>query len=63
MKTQEEFTREYCERSKMSEAELLGRRRVLRCYCGDLICEGWACVPLDMIECHMKTDGQPPSEP
>jgi hypothetical protein len=60
MITKAEFTRQYCERSKISETELLGRRVILRCHCGDPTCQGWACVPLDMVEWHKKTDGRKP---
>jgi hypothetical protein len=63
MMTKAEFTRQYCERSGISEAQLLGRRVILRCYCGDPTCQGWACVPLDIVEWHMKTDGHKADQP
>lgn len=59
MLTKAEFTRQYCQHSGISEGELLRYRKILRCYCGDPTCEGWASVPLDMVRWHMKTDGKP----
>ncbi len=63
--TKAEFIRQYCKRSDIREETLAQYRAVLRCYCGDPSCEGWACVPLDIVDWHKKTDGVPrePNQP
>lgn len=42
--TKEDFIKLYCEKSKITEQELLESQVVLPCNCGDEICKGWAVV-------------------
>lgn len=45
------FAEAYAERSGMTTAYLaLSGRVVVRCHCGDPMCEGWAMVPRDLVE-------------
>lgn len=48
MVTREEFERNYAERSGLTVEQLrLHGRVVVRCRCGDPLCEGWASVSSD----------------
>lgn len=57
-----EFTRQYCERSGITEAKLLTCRAVLPCYCDDSTRQGWAVIPLDLVEWHEETHGRKPDQ-
>ena len=42
--TKEEFEKNYCEKSNITEAEYHENFVTLPCSCGDSLCKGWACV-------------------
>lgn len=42
--TKEDFIKLYCEKSGITEEELLKTQVVLPCNCNDEICKGWAVV-------------------
>lgn len=52
--TVEEFEAMYATNSKVSVAELRARRTPLPCGCGGDWCHGWAMVPRELVEDHMK---------
>jgi hypothetical protein len=42
--TKEEFIKSYCERSGITERELMNTQSATPCDCGHKTCEGWAMV-------------------
>lgn len=41
MISKEDFLKQYCEISDITEEELLKTQEVLPCDCEDIICQGW----------------------
>lgn len=47
--SKEEFIKDYCEKSGITEKDLLKRNVILTCNCGDLSCNGFAVVSKDEL--------------